>query len=160
MKKATIILVSFLFITLYSCSSVKINYDKNIDFSTYHTFAFFKKGLDNLKLPAQKKRLVVKVISQTLEQKGFRKSTSPDFVVNIFTDLYKRIDVYPGYYAPWHRRVYKSIEGKMYIDIVDVKTKRVVWTGETFINLQGNDNRKIKKAIEKLLEKFPPPNSK
>ncbi len=139
---------------LNSCSSIKITYDKNVDFTGYHTFAFFKKGLDHLNLPASKKRYVVKTVSEILESKGFEKSTRPDFVVNIFTDLYKRIDVYPGYY-PYHRRVSKSIEGKLYIDIVDVKTKKVVWTGETYLNLQGNDYNKIRKAIVKLLGKFP-----
>jgi len=154
--KKSILFTGLIFLSfLYSCSSVKINYDKSTDFSQYHSFAFFKKGLDHLTIPAKKKRFVVKTISEILEQKGFEKSTHPDFIVNIFTDLYKRVDVYPGYY-PYRRRVKKEIEGYLYIDIVDVKTKKVVWTGKTFISLQGNDYRKIRKAIERLLAKFPP----
>ncbi len=153
MKKILLVLVGVLLFS--SCSSTKITYDKSIDFNRYHTFAFFKKGLDHLNLPASKKRWVVKSVSEVLENKGFEKSTHPEFIVNIFTDLYKRIDVYPGYY-PYHRRVYKSVEGKLYIDIVDVKTKKVIWEGETYLNLQGNDYKKIRKAIEKLLSKFPP----
>ncbi len=157
MKKIGLIIpVFFFFFFLSSCSSTKINYDKKVDFSQYHSFAFFKKGLDNLGIPAAKKRFVVKTVSEILENKGFSPSSRPDFIVNIFTDLYKRIDVYPSYYRPYHRKVYKSIEGKLYIDIVDVKTKKVVWTGETFLNLKGNDYRQIKKAITKLLSKFPP----
>ncbi len=156
MKKVILLSLGFVILNMVvSCSSVKIQYDKTTDFSQYRSFAFFKKGLDNLNLPASKKQLVVETISEILEAKGYKRSKHPDFVVNIFTDLYKRVDVYPGYY-PYHRRVYKTIEGKLYIDIVDVKTKKVVWTGETHINLQGNDSRKIQRAIEKLLSKFPP----
>jgi len=158
MKKIYFLFVSIVFISfLSSCSSVKIKYDKHTDFNKYHSFAFFKKGLDNLNIPAAKKRFVVKTVSEVLEEKGFTKSTHPDFIVNIFTDLHKRIDVYPGYY-PYHRRVYKSIQGNLYIDIVDVQTKKIVWSGKTFLNLQGNDYRQIRKAIKKLLKKFPPKN--
>ena len=150
------ILFSFLLTT--SCSSTKIEYDKTVDFSQYKTFAFFKKGLDHLKIPANKKRFVVKTISEAMLQKGFTKSSHPDLIVNIFTDLHDRIDVYPHYYSPFYSRAYieKSKEGTLFIDIVDLKKKKVVWSGSRYINLDGNDYKQFKKAIYKLLENFPP----
>jgi len=151
-------LVFILVILLSACSANKIHYDKTVDFSQYHTFAFFKKGLDHLRLPGKKKRFVVKTISEALLQKGFTKSSHPDFIVNIFTDLHDRIDVYPNYYSPFYSRasIEKSKEGTLFIDIVDLQNKKVVWSGSRYINLSGNDYRELKRAIYKLLEAFPP----
>jgi len=143
---------------LSSCSSTKIDYDKNVDFTQYKTFAFYKKGLDNLRIPAKKKRFVIKTISEALLEKGFTKSSKPDFIVNVFTDLHDRVDVYPRYYSPFYSRAYieKSKEGTLFIDIVDLKRKKVIWSGSRYINLEGNDYKQFKKAIYKLLDKFPP----
>ena len=150
------LLISFLLLT--SCSSTKINYDKSVNFNQYHTFAFFKKGLDHLKIPIKKKRFIVRTLSEALLQKGFTKSSHPDLIVNVYTKLHDRIDVYPGYYSPYHRhaRIEKTKEGTFYIDIVDLKLKKIVWSGSRYINLRGNDYKKFKIAIYKLLENFPP----
>ncbi len=153
-----LLLTLFLTGFLSACSSTKIDYDKTIDFSRYHTFAFYKKGLDHLRLPAKKKRFVVKTISEALLDKGFTKYSHPDLIVNIFTDLHDRIDVYPRYYSPFYSRAFveKSKEGTLFIDIVDLKQKKVIWSGSRYINLSGNDYKQLKKAIYKLLEHFPP----
>ncbi len=155
MKNILYLLLSFFILFSLGCSSTKIDYDKNVDFRQYKTFAFFKKGIDNLNAPVSKKKFIMKAISEELSSKGFTKSSHPDFIVNVFTDLHKRIDVYPGYF-PYHRRVYKSIEGNFYMDIVDVNTKKVVWTGKTYLDLSGNDYKAFQRAIKKLLAKFPP----
>ena len=159
MKTLKLLAVGFLltaFIT--SCSTTKITYDKNVDFSRYKTYAFYKKGLDALRIPPKKKKIVLRAISEVLLDKGFTKSSHPDFIVNIFTDIHDRIDVYPGYYSPFYRRQYieKSKEGTVFIDIVDLKTKKVVWSGSQYINYRHNDLKAIKKAVYKLLENFPP----
>jgi len=154
----SIILALLLTSIVTSCSTTKITYDKNVDFSRYKTYAFYKKGLDALRIPPKKKKIVLRAISEVLLDKGFTKSSHPDFIVNIFTDIHDRIDVYPGYYSPYYRREYieKSKEGTVFIDIVDLKTKKVVWSGSQYINYRHNDLKAIKKAVYKLLENFPP----
>ena len=159
MKTLKLLAIGFLltaFIT--SCSTTKITYDKNVDFSQYKTYAFYKKGLKALRIPPKKKKMVLRAVSEVLLEKGFTKSSKPDFIVNIFTDIHDRIDVYPGYYSPFYRRNYieKSKEGTVFIDIVDLKTKKVVWSGSQYINYKHNDLKAIKKAVYKLLENFPP----
>jgi len=143
---------------IISCSSTKITYDKHTDFSQYKTYAFYKKGIKALKLPGKNKKKLLRAVSEVLLEKGFTKSSHPDFIVNIFTDIHKRIDVYEGYHSPFYRRKYieKSKEGTVYIDIVDVRQKKVVWSGSHYINYKTNDLGVIKKAVYKLLEKFPP----
>jgi len=152
--------LGILFLWLTSCSSTKVSYDKSVDFSQYKTFAFYKKGIDALRLPAKKKKFVLKTVAEALEDKGFSKSSHPDFIVNVFTEIRDRVDVYPGYgyYSPFYRRAYveKSKEGTLYIDIVDLKNKKVIWTGRQYMNLKGNDYKQLRKAIYKLLAQFPP----
>jgi hypothetical protein len=147
-----------LIVTLSACSANHIDYDKQVDFKQYKTFAYYKKGIDALKIPADKKKFVLKTVTSVLKQKGFSKSARPDFIVNVFTSLSDRVDVYPGYYAPWGVKTYAqtSKEGTLYIDIVDIKAKRVVWSGSRYIDLHGNDYRTFRKAITKLLNDFPP----
>jgi ABC-type proline/glycine betaine transport system substrate-binding protein len=149
-----------LIITLSACSANHIEYDKQVDFRQYKTFAYYKKGINALKIPVDKKKYVLKTVSSVLKQKGFSKSSHPDLIVNVFTSLADRLDVYPGYYAPWGGRSYaqESKEGTIYIDIVDVKAKRVIWSGNRYIDLRGNDYRTFRKAISKLLNDFPPNN--
>ena len=159
MKKNRFYFLSFIFLLLLnSCSVSKITYDKSVDFTSYKTFAFYKKGIDALKMSPTKKKIVLKAISQALQQKGFVKSSRPDIIVNVFTDIHKRIDVYPDYYSPFYRRYYmeKSKEGYVYVDIIDMHQKKVIWSGRRYVNYQINDMRAINKAIFKLLEKFPP----
>jgi hypothetical protein len=143
---------------LSACSSTKIQYDQSVDFSQYKTFAFYKKGIKHLKLPPKKKHFVLKTISDALIRKGFQKSKHPDLIINVFTDLHDRIDVYPQYYSPFYSRAYieKSKEGTLFIDIIDLRKKKIIWSGSKYINLDGNDYHQLKKAIYKLLEKFPP----
>jgi len=159
MKPVYNFLIIILLISLTSsCSSSKITYDKHTDFSLYKTYAFYKKGIQALKIPQKRKSNLLRAISEVLLDKGYTKSSHPDFVVNVFTDIHKRIDVYEGHHSPFYRRRYieKSREGTVYVDIVDIKQKKVVWSGSHYVNYKTNDLRAIKKAVYKLLEKFPP----
>jgi len=49
---------------LYSCSSVKVvsDYDAKIDFSTYKTFAFYKKGIDKASVSDLDKKRIMRAI--------------------------------------------------------------------------------------------------
>jgi len=158
MKNIIKSLLVIVVLSLSACSANKIEYDKNVDFNQYKTFAFYKKGIKALKIPADKKKFVLKTVSSVLQEKGFSKSSHPDFIVNVFTNLQDRVDVYPNYYSPWSRGYYaqKSKDGTIYIDIVDVKAKKLIWSGNRYISLSGNDLRSFRKAIAKLLNDFPP----
>ena len=155
-------LIISLLILISACASTKINYDPTVDFSQYKTYAFYRKGLEKLRLPAQKKRFIVHTISNILLDKGFSRSSHPDFIVNIFTDLHDRVDVYPHHYSPFYSRAYieKSKEGTLFVDVVDLKTKKVVWSGSEYLNLQGNDYKQFRQALYKLLKNFPPEKKK
>ena len=85
MKK--VILLVFSVILMASCSSVKVitDYDSNVDFKNYKTFAFFKPGIDKADISDLDKKRILRAIESELLAKGFTKSDNPDMLVSIFT---------------------------------------------------------------------------
>ena len=96
---------------LSSCSSVKVvsDYDTQVDFSTYKTFAFYKKGIDKASVSDLDKKRIMRAIENELNKKGLVKSTNPDILVSIFTKSREKVNVTDnnlGYgfgwgYNPW-----------------------------------------------------------
>ena len=96
---------------LTSCSSVKVvsDYDTKVDFSTYKTFAFYKKGIDKASVSDLDKKRIMRAIENELIEKGFTKSENPDLLISIFTKSREQVNVTDnnlGYgfgwgYNPW-----------------------------------------------------------
>ena len=163
-----------LFLAVTSCVSVKVasDYDKNANFSSYKTFAFFKPGIDKAEINDLDKRRILRAIEAELLAKGFTKSEDPDMLVSIFTKSREKINVYNdgfgpyGYgwgWYPWYWNSYSSVsrstEGVLYIDLVDAKKKELVWQGQGTGYLTQNMEKKeerIKEFVNKILEKYPP----
>ena len=108
--------------------------------------------------------------------KQFSKSENPDVLINIFTKERERVNVYNnmgwGYGFGWgwgwgpgwgmgmgFTQTTTTPEGTLYIDIVDAKTKELVWqgigTGYLTTNFEKKDER-IAEFVSKILEKYPP----
>ena len=79
-----------------SCNSVRVatDYDKDIQFDTYKTFAFYKTGIDKAQISDLDKRRILRAIESELLSKGYTKSKNPDMLVSIFTKSQTRVDVY------------------------------------------------------------------
>jgi hypothetical protein len=94
MKAIKILPVLLLFV-LSSCSSIRVNsdYDKNVDFSQFKTYAFHKRGVDRVEISGLDKKRILNAIDAELSKKGMTKSENPDLLVNIFTKERERIDV-------------------------------------------------------------------
>ena len=102
--------------------------------------------------------------------KGFSKSENPDVLISLFTKERERIDVYNnmgwgfgwGWGPGWgmgYTRTTTTPEGTLIIDIVDAKTKELVWQGIGTGYLTTNSNEKderIAEFVTKILEKYPP----
>ena len=175
MKAIKLLPVLLLFV-LASCTSVKVysDYDTNVDFSPYKTYAFHKKGIDKVEISELDKKRVLNAIDKELTKKGMTKSESPDLLINIMTKERERIDVNQfsagwGYGWGWgwnpfmwggnNTFVSSSTEGILFIDLIDAKKKELVWQGEGIGYLTENRREKEKKINEfvaKILEQFPP----
>jgi len=170
-----------LLILLSSCSSVKVvaDYDKEAKFNDYKTFAFFKTGIDKAEISDLDKRRILRAIEAELLAKGFTKSEKPDLLVSLFTKSQQRVDVYnnswgnggwgwggyggfgPSWGWDWNQQpsVSTSMQGHLYIDLIDANKKELVWQGMGTGYLSRNMEKKearIKEFVTKIMEKYPP----
>ena len=157
-------------ITLSSCSSVMVNadYDKKVSFTNYKSYAYLKSGIDKAEISDLDKKRILNSIDEVMQSKGFSKSENPDVLISIFTKERERLDVYQNYgfgcgWNPYwgmgYSNVTTSSEGTLFIDIIDAKTKELVWQGEGSGYLTKNTEKKdarIKEFVSKILEQYPP----
>lgn len=173
-----------IWVLLASCASkVERDYDTDYDFSKLRTYAKAHKDPDD-KMGTQKtlvKKRIQKFAKQTLDSKGFAltEAENADFLVD-FT--YKSEDVIvpaaiqpsvafgygPRYYGGgygvgvgYNYGAYQREEIEtLILDIWDAKTKEHIWTAKVETDLVEKDVDKteenFQKAIESLLEEFPP----
>src|SRR5690554_1930512 len=102
-KKSYVVLLTLLFlVSVMSCTSVRVasDYDKEVDFSKYKTFAFYKPGIDKAEINDLDKRRMLRAIESELLAKGFTKSESPDLLVSIFTKSREKVNIYQSGYYP------------------------------------------------------------
>jgi hypothetical protein len=158
-----------------SCASVEVanDFDRNVDYSQYKTFGFYKSGVDKVEISDLDKKRILHAIEDQMIAKGFVKSDKPDLLVNIFTKSRQQIDVNQfnagwGYgwgfgWNPWgfggRTSVSTSTEGTLFIDLIDAKKKELVWQGEGIGTLTKNSAKKeerIKDFVAKILAQYPP----
>lgn len=174
MKSLSSIIVLCVALLSASCASVfvSVDYDKQSDFSSYKSYAFFKEGIDKAPISDLDKRRILRAIKQNLGAKGMVISENPDFLVNIFTKERENINVYNNnpYYWGWGMgwgpfwgsasyNVSSNTEGSLYIEIIDAKKKELVWQGKGSGYIPRNMEDKeeaIAKFVAKILEKYPP----
>lgn len=168
-----------LLLFLTSCSSVRVasDYDKNVDFSQYKTYAFYKAGIDKVEISDLDKKRILRSIEEVMTSKGIAKSETPDLLVNIFTKSRQEVNVNQfnagwgygyGYgWNPWgfgsRTSVSTQTEGILYIDLIDAKKKEMIWQGEGVGILTQNTGKKderIKEFVAQILAQYPPNTSK
>ncbi|UZH56214.1 DUF4136 domain-containing protein [Salinimicrobium tongyeongense] len=171
--KITSILVLFVLV-MTSCSSVKVatDYDREVNFSQYQTYAFFKPGIDKAEISDLDKKRILRAIDQEMQEKGFSKSDNPDLLISIFTKTKENVNIYnnaygygygwgwhPWYWGSGYNTVSSTTEGTLYIDLVDAEKKELVWQGMGTAALSTKVEQKqerINEIVEEILEKYPP----
>lgn len=175
MKISRYIPILALFV-LTSCSSVNVynDFDKNVDFSQFKTFAFYKAGVDKVEISDLDKKRVLKAIEVEMLAKGFIKSETPDILINFFTKSREQVDVNSfnngwGYgwgwgWNPWmwggnQTTVRTTTSGTLFIDMIDARKKEMIWQGEGQGEIFRNQNKKeerIQEFVTKILQQYPP----
>ena len=169
--------ILFLFIlgfSLSSCNSIRVysDFDSEIDFTNYQSFAFYKTGIDKVEISDIDKKRILKSIEKNLIQKGMTISESPDLLINISTKSSENIYIDNSYYSPYYsgwypyyygrnyRRVsHTTSEGVLYIDIIDTKSKKLVWQGKGIGFLSSNRMNRdelVEGYVNKILSVYPP----
>ena len=149
---------------------VSVDFDKDADFTKYKKYAWAE-GVP-AKDPFAHKRIVDAVDAQ-LAAKGWTKvepGDNPDAYVlyRAAVGEEKQVDVWgTGYGAGWRRggmgttqvTVETILIGQLVVQIGDAATKQVVWRGtasDTLSDKPEKNEKKIKKAAEKMFKSFPP----
>lgn len=166
---------------LSSCTSVRVlsDYDREADFNSYKSYAFYKTGIDKAQISDLDKKRILNAIDAEMSSRGFVKSNDPDLLISIFTKEREQVDVYNrsfygygwgyGYWNPWlwgYPGVYGSdvstrTEGSLYIDLIDATNKELVWQGRGVGTLSSNQNiekkeERIREFVSEILQEYPP----
>ena len=172
MKKLIKLFSLLLVLNTLSCSSVRVSadYDKEINFKDYSSFAFSKNGIDKVKINDLDKKRILKAIEVELSALGIKKNAiQPDLIVNIFTSVNQEISFHNsnnhfGYgWGPWYNynNIYNSTQGLLYIDFIDFKKNQLIWQGKGKGYISENTSKKeeqIKLIVNKILLQYPPIN--
>lgn len=84
--------ISVISLFLFSCSTPQVvyDYDQQINFSQFQSFAIYpdmRSGLSQLD-----ERRLVQSVERTLKEKGFSVSEDPDLYLNIYTEEYREVN--------------------------------------------------------------------
>ena len=183
MKNLRLPLLILVLILLNSCSSIRViaDYDREVDFNGYETYAFYKTGIDKVRISDLDKKRILRAIEAEMSAKGFTKSEEPDLLVSIFTNERVEVDIYnggwgygwgwgwgyPGFYNPYWgpgfygNNVSTRTEGALYIDLIDKENKALIWQGKGVADLYtGQDiqkkEKRIREIVAKILTQYPP----
>lgn len=157
-----------------ACSSVRVasDYDREVNFNQYNSYAFFKPGIDKAEISDLDKKRILRAIEAEMQRKGFTKSQDPDLLVSIFTKTNENINIYqnnmgygygwgwhPWYWGSGYNTVSRTSEGTLYIDLIDAEGKELVWQGMGTAALASDVNKKqkrINEIVQEILAKYPP----
>ncbi|MFQ5935323.1 MAG: DUF4136 domain-containing protein [Acidiferrobacterales bacterium] len=159
--KLGLLLALFLFATVAQ-ARVKVDFDANADFTQYKTYAW-EKGTPAADPIAQ--RRIERAVAEQLEAKGLRETTgTPDLYVTTHAAVkekkaYSYVNL--GYSDPFMEKemVETIARGTLQVDLLDRKSKRVVWRAEATKTLSDNPERNarlVKKVTAQMFKRFPP----
>ena len=162
-------------VILTSCSSVKVvtDYDTKVDFTSYKTFAFYKKGIDKASVSDLDKKRIMRAVEAELLAKGFSKSANPDILVSIFTKSREQVNVSdnnigigwgwgynPWFYGRTNININQYTEGTLFIDFIDKNTNELIWQGigsgaMKMSNIEKKEER-INEFVYEIISTYPP----
>jgi hypothetical protein len=168
----TLVLLSVLLNACVSSPQIRVNTDKNADFSAYTSYGFIEPlGTDKAGYTTLVTKYLRDAVSDELEKRGYVFSSDPDLLVNFFARLENRIHVtsaptpiyYGGYYDYRHgvydaypRYIYRPYsysykEGTVNVDLIDAKKKQMVWEGVAVNEVDAEDLDSPEQALRKVI---------
>lgn len=156
--------------------NIHVIVDKSVNFNDYKTYGFHpeieRQGDEYYTASTQ---YIISAINTQMKQKGFRYSDTPDLWLNFNVHVKDKIRMTDGYvasryyfyrwdYSAWDNyplfdeRISQYTEGTLNIDLIDRKTKYLVWegiaVGEVNESTYDNLETKANEAVELIFAKF------
>lgn len=168
MRIVLVAMMLLMVLGLVGCASVNVNsaYDPGTKFDTYDTYNWIETPAQN---PTNQNPPVAEniqtAVNLELESKGYSVDpVSPDFLVALHA-ANRSVNVQSwGYFTrrPWYRNaaeVQKIKDGTLIIDIIDAKSKEMVWRGTAVGVMDGdfvNRDQQVEQVIDQVMANFPP----
>ena len=162
------------------CSSISVNndFDPTIDFSVYSTYAWIRQAT-NISGNAQQAvaqnsltgKRIMNAVDQQMAGKGFSMTDDPELLVVYHTGVQDKVQVtdwgygygrYGGWYGGGGVDVYNYQQGTLIVDLVDAKSKDLVWRATAQGVLSESNpspeqmQEKINNVVGKMFQKYPP----
>jgi hypothetical protein len=157
--------------TIALAQNVTSDFDKSADFSRFKTYTWVRGT--NLDDELNHKR-IVNAIDTQLASKGFAKvdsSANPDVLVAYHASFDRDLEI-NGFSSGWggyrfgagrsgSARIEEILVGSLAVDIVDAKTKSIVWRGMASkeVDVKASPDKRdknINRAAQKLFQNYPP----
>ena len=182
MHKTLGILVGLMAVVLVgSCWSTDLysDWDHDVDFSAYKTFAWLEMDEEDRpgnQLPEHLDLRLRRVVDDVLTKKGLQRAPvvpMADLLLTYYVSIEKELKVshitssyygsygygyWPGYSYATQTTVREYDQGTVVIDLVDRKTKQLVWTSHVkkAVRDPNPSGKRIEKTAKKMFKGFPP----
>lgn len=159
---------------------ISVNYDKQVDFSQFKTYAGAPLGqVAHLMLAAD----VVGAIEDEMKARGLQKvemNQNPGLIIKIYGSVDQESTVYsndplymatggippfdPSFSGPLNTGMYGNTtvtihKGQLVVDLIDAANKKLVWRGMAQDNLAAHNPDKLRSqvytAISKMFKRYP-----
>jgi len=176
----TLVLI-FVFSLNSNAQKVKVDFDKNADFSKYKTFQFleWQENIDQILNDFDKKRIRDAFKSELDSRNLEMVDSDPDIVFSLYLVVDQKTSVtgYTNYYGGGYGRGYRRggwgwggghsttnyteddyLQGTMVLDVYDGKTKDLAWQAAGVKTIQEKPEKReksIPKSVKKMMKKFP-----
>jgi hypothetical protein len=182
MKKKLLFITTLLFIISANsfAQKVKVDYDKNADFSKYKTIEFlgWQNDIDQVLNEFDQKR-VREAFKTEFESRNLKKDDdNPDMTFSLYLVVTEKTSVtgYTNYYGGYGRGYRRGgwgwggghsttnyteddyLEGTMVLDVYDAKSKNLIWQAVGTGTVQEKPEKReksIPKSVKKMMKKFP-----
>jgi len=164
---------------LAGCASgptIRVTANPEVDLTRFHTFAFFAPlGTDRPEYSSLLSQFLKDAARRELEGHGYRYTEAdPELLVNFgarvenklettsYSSSYGYYGYRHGFYQPWpayDTEVRSYQEGTLNIDVVNAKTKQMVWEGLAIGRVHGADEDELQSrvdaVVQEILAEFP-----
>ncbi|MGA9852515.1 MAG: DUF4136 domain-containing protein [Gammaproteobacteria bacterium] len=182
MKHLIPLLLAALAMLLAACAPrVYVDHDDTARFSNLRTFAWISPPMGPVNNPILDSQIleerVQRAVVANLASRGYVQTTpdqSPDFIVTYHTVSKQKLEssgtsfsvgvggFYPygfgSVFMPVGNTVQSREQGTLMLDIINGRSKRLVWRGWTkdWISQDNYSDKAVSEDVQKILAKFPP----
>jgi hypothetical protein len=154
-------LVLALLPTPSDAQTIRVKWDRKVDFSRYQSFAWME---GTAAIDPEVNRIIAETIENELSVRGiFPDEADPGLLVVYHASRDETFEVEGGYRRDWEDSgavtVDSHVAGTLVVDLVDAEENRVVWRAIATATVTGNPKKvrgRIPAVVQRMFADFPP----